>query len=987
MTCERRGSETQRGCLCAASPYNGTIAVPDEGIEQSGAGAEPGAGRSEPTSVVAPVLGPGTSPLRLAVDATDRARTLAAARRALLGLGEGVVRLGRYRLGPLLGRGGQGAVYRAHDKQLGRDVAIKTVRRSTRDATAILRREARVLAHLRHPNIVAVYDVAELSRDPPAPDGGGSSLCVVMELVEGINARRWIDGDAPGAMASSGRGSEVLRVFRQAALGLAEAHRHGLVHGDFKPENLLLGVDGRVKVADFGLARATSDSEGTPGGHATVTSLADGTTRSRHGGTPTYMAPELSSVSRPTPVSDQFAWCLSLLEALTRSSPPSARRWDLEPADLSRRERTQVDAVLTRGLAADPRDRFVDLETLLEALDRRGPRGATLAVLSLGVAAVGSVVAWSPASASSCADALTLEGVWDARVRGGVRASVARHAPEHATDHLHAIEGALDRFAADFHGAVTEACSSPGKPAMRARACLTDQRRHTGATTSLLLEPAQEAVMHGRGQIEWLPDPRACLGDGGQAKLDALPGGPEVRRAIARARAAAANREVAEAQRAADAAVSLAQSTGASALVGAARHARGQLWYARRSPTRALRDLERAFELSVEAGADAQAAAIGADLLVARARSMPGTEFEHWERHVDAAVRRASADALRGRLQAARGIWAFNAGQPDVAVESLSAAVDRLPPDDALTVVARLSLAGALAYRGELSQAEAEFTAGMEAAERRYLPADPELVMVFANVSNFYAQLRRPGEARRLAERAVAHAELGGSSSTEPLRKSLLNLGVAQVLAGELDRARISLGRAADLSPPGARDPLTAKIAFNRVALYEELDEIDRALAEAPAVLRQLEAALGPHHRMTVQAQPILPRCLRRAGRLDEALVAARQARQSALAAFGPDDPATAFASMELAEVHSQRGEHDDALATIRRAVEIYERAGAQIPAAQARYGLGTFLHAAGRERAGATQVRSAMATLRELDPESAIVERAATWLAEHPTP
>src|SRR5262245_59884870 len=156
----------------------------------------------------------------------------------------------RYLVLDELGRGGMAVVYRAYDPELDRRIALKLIHQRDPEARASQRllREAQALAQLSHPNVVAVYDVGTY----------GSSVFMAMELVEGTTLRRWLRKAARTP-------NEILDVFLTAGEGLAAAHRAGTIHRDFKPENVLIGTDGRVRVADFGLARSLA-----PGASAEV---------------------------------------------------------------------------------------------------------------------------------------------------------------------------------------------------------------------------------------------------------------------------------------------------------------------------------------------------------------------------------------------------------------------------------------------------------------------------------------------------------------------------------------------------------------------------------------------------------------------------------------------------------------------------------------------------------------------------------------------
>jgi formylglycine-generating enzyme required for sulfatase activity/predicted Ser/Thr protein kinase len=215
-------------------------------------------------------------------------------------LGAGML-VGRYRLVRLLGKGGFGVVYRAVDTELNREVALKLLRASARsvEADARLLREAQAMAQLKHPNVVTVYDVGKLA------DG---QVYVAMELVDGTSLRAWLAaGDRPWRA--------VLAMFLQAAHGLEAAHRAGLVHRDFKPDNVLVGSDGVARVADFGLARS---------GMSPAETLEDARA-SAQAGTPRYMAPEQARGAPPDPRMDQFSFAVALWEALCDRHPFAKR--------------------------------------------------------------------------------------------------------------------------------------------------------------------------------------------------------------------------------------------------------------------------------------------------------------------------------------------------------------------------------------------------------------------------------------------------------------------------------------------------------------------------------------------------------------------------------------------------------------------------------------------------------------------------------------
>ena len=183
-------------------------------------------------------------PLRAAppaYDDPDAKRARAGVAAALFGGPAPRVRVGRYELIGRLGAGGMGVVHRAHDPELDRPVAVKLLRAeasSDDKARARMLREARALAKLSHANVVQIYEIGEHEQ----------RTFLVMEYVDGSTLAHWLEQQRPWP--------EVLARFVAAGRGLAAAHRAGVVHRDFKPENVLLGRDGSVRVADFGLALA-----------------------------------------------------------------------------------------------------------------------------------------------------------------------------------------------------------------------------------------------------------------------------------------------------------------------------------------------------------------------------------------------------------------------------------------------------------------------------------------------------------------------------------------------------------------------------------------------------------------------------------------------------------------------------------------------------------------------------------------------------------
>ncbi|HET6584191.1 MAG TPA: serine/threonine-protein kinase, partial [Nannocystaceae bacterium] len=291
---------------------------------------------------------------------------LARARVRLLGRSPEPVHVGRYRILSRLGQGGMGVVYLAHDDELDRRVAIKILRHDLAPSSAgrsRLLREAQATARLSHPNVVHVYEVGHEA----------DQVYMAMEYIEGETLRRWCDGK-PRSCA------ELVAIFSAAGEALAAAHEAGLVHRDFKPDNVLVGRDGRPRVVDFGLARADEATTTMSGREPTAKhSPIDVTATATLAGTPAYMAPEQHARQGADPRSDQFAFCVSLFEALYRKRPFGGETLTELAVQVAEGAIATVDpvaagvpmrvhAAVMRGLSRHARQRFATMRELLAEL-------------------------------------------------------------------------------------------------------------------------------------------------------------------------------------------------------------------------------------------------------------------------------------------------------------------------------------------------------------------------------------------------------------------------------------------------------------------------------------------------------------------------------------------------------------------------------------------------------------------------------------------
>lgn len=443
-------------------------------------------------------------------------------------------RLGRYVVVDEIGAGAMGVVFRAYDPDLDRRIALKVVRvrgsnlgsGHQREVRLRLLREAQAIARVTHPNVIAVYDVGMLDE----------GVFVAMEFVEGDNLKRWLARNSPSWR-------KVVDIFLQAGRGLAAAHDVDLVHRDFKPDNVMLGRDGRVRVLDFGLARAM----GNPGSSDStmdeddlfesldrrdwsleVSLTAQGTVV----GTPAYMAPEQHLGKKADARADQFSFCVALWEALygvrpfTGDTPGVVARAIVRgdrqapPSDVSLPRHLQ--ALLDRGLQTRPAQRFDSMHELLEQLGRDPSRrwkrtAASVGVLGLVAGSVGLTRA-ATVDEQSCDGATEhIEPVWNASRRAALAKRFERSGFGFASDSWRTVERRMDAFVSAWNDEYVEACRAT-KVRGDQSSTLLDQRMlclertlaDAEAVLDVLASPDDRAVVGAVDAIAGLSDLGEC---------------------------------------------------------------------------------------------------------------------------------------------------------------------------------------------------------------------------------------------------------------------------------------------------------------------------------------------------------------------------------------------------------------------------------------------------------------------------------------------
>ena len=413
--------------------------------------------------------------------------------------------IGGYELQHVLGEGGMGVVWCAHDPLLDRTIAIKVLK--SRDVAAAMRtrllREAQAMAAIKHPNVLTVHRVGtEADRD-----------YIVMELVDGGPLDHWLAFGPPDA--------EVMEALLAAGRGLAAAHAAGLVHRDFKPNNVLRSKEGRVLVTDFGLARGLGEDWSAPvGATGSLDPDAQVTPTSRDNvldaaltktgaliGTPAYMAPEQFTGAEPDPRTDQFAYCVTVWQALTGARPFHGRTLD----ELRQAANQGVAAViaqldkpmrsvLTRGLDPDPAKRWPDMATLLRELEHAGRppkrRWPWIAGgLAIAVAAIATAIAVTRPSAAPVCE--PVDSAWSNASKVSL--------PEHPW-----LAGALDDHKRRWVESYDQTCKT-SRPAGKLE-CLRAVRSRIAAVSAVLAkDPATRASLD---PALYLVSPEICAAKG-----------------------------------------------------------------------------------------------------------------------------------------------------------------------------------------------------------------------------------------------------------------------------------------------------------------------------------------------------------------------------------------------------------------------------------------------------------------------------------------
>jgi tetratricopeptide (TPR) repeat protein len=708
-------------------------------------------------------------------------------------------------------------VYAAYDPELDRKLAIKLVRPAAsasedqRTRHARLLREAQAMAKLSHPNVIAVHDVGSLD----------DQVWVAMELVPGCTLTEWRTREARSL-------TEILDAYLQAGRGLAACHRAGLVHRDFKPDNVLMGDDGRVRVLDLGLARSAEDARPVSGTPATLGHEAKTVTGALMG-TPAYMSPEQRAGQQVDALSDQYSYCVALHEAIVGERPGAtyARRRDV-PAWLAR--------VLERGLRADPAQRYPSIDELLVELGRdpgaaRRVRYASVAALLLLAGSVLGVRAVLGQRASQCRDAdRKLGAVWDAGRRDAFIARATQLGGAFGASAAARAAEFLDGFSRTWRASHTEACEATLVRGEQSEAlldlrvqCLDEKLEDLRATARLLGEADRATTLRAVQLTAALPSLTECADAAHLLRLKPEPKGRKVEQLeaqIADLRVLGRAGQDQRVHQSAPALVDRARALGSARLEASALEV--------------LSVAQSKLLLAEQAAASAFAAVLAAER-ASDDRQLPMARI----RYAQVLSRQGmNGEALR---------WL-----------DLADTVLVRPDADAMTRSQGLNVrALALKGLGRSNEGLAAMERSLALAEQTLRAGDPALAWAHMNLAAF---LEGDDNARALDEdlKAYAIANAAYGESHADVRALMTNIGNMLIAVGRPREARPWIERAfdADLKAFGPNDRRMEASRHDLAVLLANNDDLPGAIAQDEEVLRLIEARGGEHEPWT--AYPLI---------------------------------------------------------------------------------------------------------------------------------
>ena len=798
-------------------------------------------------------------------------------------------------------------------------------------------REARAMAKLSHPHVVAVYDVVL---------GQSAGVVIAMEYVAGGTLSRWLKVTRPW--------TEIVAVFMAAGRGLAAAHAKDLLHRDFKPSNVLVTDDGRIRVTDFGLAKlghyegsGSSGSSGSGSSSSSSSEFMDLTQANEVVGTPRYMAPEQHARGDLDTRTDQYAFCVALWEALTGASPFRGENFqDYEqvkqrgppPWPKGNSVPATIRKALTRGLAVDPSQRWATMDELLAELGSTSGRRRRRLVLGLGLSVISGValtaVSWSAHSSNAegdrCAGAQAqLSGVWDPRQRQQVEDAMAATRVTYAATTWTRTAARLDAYADAWVQEHVAACEvsqvrkEQSVAAMDLRmGCLHRAKVELSAVAEQLSQVDDETMKHVHRMIDNLPKLVRCSDvEMLEAELpppdgEAAAAAEWLRVELAQAKAKNDAGHYDEAVEQLEGLESHVDAVGGGPLEAEILLQLGKALQNAGHYDRAAITLERALLLGLSWRQWGLARDTASMLMFVvgylRGRAGEGLAYKEvaW-----GLLAQAPDEYAEARMRNTLGIVLEAQGKYEEAEAehraALSLRLEQLGPGHPVVANSRNNLGVVLEAQGKHEEAEAEHRAALSSRLEQLGPSHPE-------VANSRNNLGVVLEAQGKHEEAEAEHRAALSSRLEQLgpshpevASSRNNLGVVLEAQGKYEEAEAEYRAALSLLREQL-GPSHPKVASSRnnlgVALWKQ-GKYEEAEAEYRAALSLVRAQLGPDHPRLARLRSNLGVVLAAQGKLEQAEAEHRGALWLRREQLGPSHPEVANSRTSLARVLLRRGE------------------------------------------------------------------------------
>ena len=848
---------------------------------------------------------------RAAVDATAPAEPAVPASPSHVPRG---TRVGRFTILERLGAGGMGVVYAASDPDLDRRIALKLLRAEVGEAgRPRLLREAQAAARLSHPNVVSIYDIGTF-------EGG---VYLAMELVDGPTLAEWLR--QPRTWQA------IVDAFVQCGRGLAAAHAAGVIHRDFKPDNVIVGRDGRIRVADFGLARNTGDAP-TPGRGGDARDDAKLTQTGALIGTPRFMAPEQFTGAAITPATDQFAFCVALFAALYGTQPFRGDRvseiaahvvaGDIAPPRAPRGP-SALRRAIVRGLAGEPAQRHPSMDALVQQLARARTLRRNRALVAGALGAVATTVlvvelARGGDAAPCATSAAKITTAWTPARAAAVRTALASAPIVAAT-----VDKRLTSYASAWSLASTAACKathvddeqSPAMLDLRV-ACLDDRLAALTAVVTELEHVDRETMTHAIEAADALPSLAVCADRKALAERVAPPD------QVIASRVAQIGTQLARAttlQRLGKVAAALDLASTTCAAVDTLHYApvTARCRYVVASLVDdAAGDRTRAIDLMSEsvnaatAGNDQERVAEGA-LALARLLGDRAERYDEADRWLELAegarARLVARNDIAARIASVRGLLAARRGRQQDALAQFEQVL-RLADDPAGLPAARahVSIGHTLLALDRAGEAEPHYRAALAITEELAGKLHPELLPVLDGLGNLSFARGDAAGAVPYLERSLAITRTMVAAAHPSAITAQANLGAALTNANQLDRALAELEAARAAVKPADRREL-ALVLTNLVPVYQQRGDTERALATARDALAVEREVKGDDHPETGIAYFNVGDTLLSAKRPKEAAEAVQKALSIWERTLPPNHPHLALARDVLAKINAVR--------------------------------------------------------------------------------